>query len=199
LIEVKGAAINPPDIGIISGKFKSDLPRTPGRDFAGVVVSSNEDYWKGKGVWGSGAGFGVSRDGAQAQFVAVPSDWLSEKPACLSMEEAAAIGVPYLTACESLIRAGQVREGEWVLITGANGTVGWAATQIEHWKKANVIGADIVESGPTVDVYVNTKSQDLVEEVIKITNGKGADFVLDTIGADLFEPCLRSLTIGVGK
>ena len=195
LIAVKGSGVNPSDIGIIAGKFKSILPRTPGRDYSGVVVQGN-DFWRGKEVWGSGVGFGISRDGAQAEFLAVPADWLSEKPKSLSIEQAASIGVPYLVAWESLVRAGKLREGERVLITGVGGAVGQAAAQITHWKKAFVIGADIKDSSQEVDAYVNTKQQDLAEDVQRITNGKGADLVLDTIGGTLFEPCLKALAIG---
>jgi NADPH:quinone reductase len=195
LIEVRAAGINPSDLGIVAGKFKSDLPRTPGRDFAGVVVRGN-DSWAGKQVWGSGSGFGVIRDGSHAQFVTMPTEGLSEKPAKLSMEEAASIGVPYVTAWESLVRVGNLREGERVLITGSNGAVGAAAIQIAHWRNAFVIGAGKADSCPEADAYINTKRQDLVEEVQKITRKKGVDLVLDTVGATLFEPCLRSLAIG---
>jgi NADPH:quinone reductase len=195
LIEVKSAGINPSDLGNIAGRFGSKLPKTPGRDYAGLVIGGSDD-WKGKEVWGSGVGFGVSRDGAHAQFVAVPSEWLSEKPASLSMEQAAAVGIPYLTAWQALVSIGQVREGEWVLITGANGAVGRAATQVAHWKKANVIGADRANSSPEADASVNTSRPNIVEEVRKITGGRGVDFVLDMVGAELFEPCLKSLAIG---
>src|SRR5258707_11061966 len=103
LVEVHASAINPSDVKIVSGLFSPTLPRTPGRDYAGVVVSG--DRWKGKEVWGNGAGFGVIRDGAHAQYVIVPSDWLSEKPHHLSMEQAASIGVPYITAWSALVDA----------------------------------------------------------------------------------------------
>jgi NADPH:quinone reductase len=192
LIAVKGSGVNPSDIGAIAGRFKSILPRIPGRDFSGIVVGGN-DQWKGKEVWGSGAGFGVTRDGAHAEFLALPSDWLSEKPATLSIEQAAAVGVPYLAAWESMVRAGELRESEHVLVTGANGAVGQAAVQIARWKKAFVIGADITDSSSDVDAFIDTKHQDLVEEVRRITDGRGADLVLDTVGDALFEPCLKSL------
>jgi NADPH2:quinone reductase len=72
LVELHVAAINPSDLKNVAGVFKASLPRIPGRDFAGVVVAG--DGWKGKEVWGSGAGFGVSRDGAHAQYIVVNSD-----------------------------------------------------------------------------------------------------------------------------
>src|SRR3984885_8223279 len=159
LVELHASAINPSDVKNVAGVFKASLPRTPGRDFAGVVVAG--DGWKGKEVWGSGAGFGVWRDGAHAQYVVIGSDGLSEKPAHLSMAEASAVGVPYLAAWSGLVDAANIRAGETVLITGALGAVGRAASQIAHWKKARVIGADIFDKTADVDVFINTTAKDL--------------------------------------
>jgi NADPH:quinone reductase len=83
-----------------------------------------------------------------------------------------------------------------VLITGALGAVGRAATQIAHWKKAKVIGADIADNPSDVDVFVNTKNKELPLEVKALTNGKGADLVFDAVGGPMFEPCLKSLRVG---
>src|SRR5882757_1782702 len=94
LVELHAAAINPSDVKNVAGVFGASLPRIPGRDFAGVVVAGAG--WKGKEVWGSGAGFGVSRDGTHAQYIVLKSDGLSEKPTHLSMEEASTVGVPHL-------------------------------------------------------------------------------------------------------
>jgi NADPH:quinone reductase len=194
LVELHASAINPSDVKNVAGVFKASLPRIPGRDFAGVVVAG--DGWKGKEVWGSGAGFGVGRDGTHAQYIVVGSDGLSEKPAHLSMEEASTVGVPYLAAWSGLIDAANIQEGETVLITGALGAVGRAATQIAHWKKAKVIGADISDRPSDVDVFVNTRAKELPAEVKALTNGKGADLVFDAVGGLMFETCLKSLRLG---
>jgi NADPH2:quinone reductase len=194
LVELHASAINPSDVKNVAGVFKASLPRVPGRDFAGVVVAG--DGWKGKEVWGSGPGFGVSHDGTHAQYVVVSSDGLSEKPARLSMEEASAVGVPYLAAWSGLVDAANIQAGETVLITGALGAVGRAATQIAHWKKAKVIGADISDKPADVDVFINTKAKELPVEVKALTNGKGADLVFDAVGGPMFEPCLKSLRLG---
>ena len=154
LVEVSAAAINPSDVKIVAGAFKPTLPRTPGRDFAGKVVKGSQ-RWLGKSVWGNGAGFGVTRDGAHAQFVSLPEAWLSEKPRSLSMEAAATVGVPFVTAWSTLVVAGEVRAGETVLIVGAAGAVGRAAIQIAHWKGARVIGADIKNDKDTgADIFL---------------------------------------------
>jgi NADPH2:quinone reductase len=193
LVELHASAINPSDVKNVAGAFKASLPRIPGRDFAGVVVAG--EGWKGKEVWGSGAGFGVGRDGTHAQYIVVGSDGLSEKPAHLSMEEASTVGVPYLAAWSGL-DAANIQEGETVLITGALGAVGRAATQIAHWKKAKVIGADISDRPSDVDVFVNTRAKELAVEVKALTNGKGADVVFDAVGGPMFETCLKSLRLG---
>jgi NADPH:quinone reductase len=194
LVELHASAINPSDVKNVAGAFKASLPRIPGRDFAGVVVAG--DGWKGKEVWGSGAGFGVWHDGTHAQYVVVSSDALSEKPAPLSMEEASTVGVPYLAAWSGLIDAANIQEGETVLITGALGAVGRAATQIAHWKKAKVIGADISDKPTDADVFINTRVKELPAEVKALTKGKGADLVFDAVGGPMFEACLKSLRLG---
>jgi len=194
LVQVKASSINPSDVGTVAGRFNSKLPMTPGRDYAGVVVEGGS--WTGKQVWGTGTGFGVVRPGAHAEFVAVPSSWLSEKPAGLSVEQAAVVGVPYLAAWQSLVEAGNLQKGERLLITGARGAVGSAAIQIAHWKRATVIAADISQGAPDAESFVNLKEEDLVSAVQKATDGKGVDIVIDTVGGDLFRPCLRTLRVG---
>jgi NADPH2:quinone reductase len=196
LVQVRAAAINPSDIGDVAGRFKSTtLPRTPGRDFAGIVVKGKHP--EGAEVWGSAPDLGIVRDGSHAEYVVVPAETLSLKPASLSMAQAAAIGIPYITAWQSVVNAAQIQPGETILIVGAAGAVGQAATQIAKWKQARVIGAD-VGSDPIsgVEAVVNTKTEDLRARVLELTAGKGADAVFDTVGGALFEPALRSLRRG---
>jgi NADPH:quinone reductase len=126
----------------------------------------------------------------------VPSSWLSEKPKSLSMEQAAVVGVAYLAAWQSLVKVGDLQEGEQLLITGASGAVGSAAIQIAHWKRASVLAADIVGGAPNADVFLNLKETDLVTGVQQATEGKGVDIVLDTVGGELFGACLRTLRVG---
>jgi NADPH:quinone reductase-like Zn-dependent oxidoreductase len=194
LVELYASAINPSDVKNVAGVFKASLPRVPGRDYAGVVVAG--EGWVGKEVWGSGAGFGVTRDGTHAQYIAADLDSLSEKPSHLSMQEAAAVGVPYLAAWSALVVAADIQAGETVLVSGALGAVGRAAIQIAHWKKATVIGADIAGGASDADGFVNTKESDLAVEVRGLTDGRGVDLVLDAVGGPMFEPCLRSLRVG---
>lgn len=194
LIKVIAAAINPSDVKNVAGAFSATLPRTPGRDFAGKVVSAGE--WQGREVWGSGAGFGVIRDGAQSEYISLPVEWLSAKPANLSMAQAATIGVPYITAWSALVVAGNIQPGETLLVTGSSGAVGYAAIQIAHWKGARVIGVGISDRHSEADVYVNSRNQDVLAAVALATDGRGADIVLDAVGGASFEMALKSLRQG---
>jgi NADPH2:quinone reductase len=195
LVRVKAAGINPSDIGNVAGHFKkTTLPRTPGRDFAGIAVDGK---YEGKEVWGSSPTLGIVRDGSHAEYVVVPVETLSLRPKALSVAQAAAIGVPYITAWACVVNAAQIQAGETILIVGAAGAVGQAAAQIANWKKATVIGADITSNPiPGAESVVNTKSEDLRERVFELTGGKGVNAVFDTVGGPLFEPALRSLGFG---
>jgi NADPH:quinone reductase len=196
LVHVQAAAINPSDYKNVSGHFKNTtLPRTPGRDFAGIVVQGKQH--EGEEVWGSPPRLGIVRDGSHAEYVVVPADALSLKPKSLSMAQAAAIGVPYITAWASVVSAAQIQPGETVLIVGAAGAVGQAATQIANWKQARVLGAAITSDPiPGTESVVNTTTEDLRERVLALTAGRGVDVVLDAVGGPMFEPALRSLRYG---
>jgi NADPH:quinone reductase-like Zn-dependent oxidoreductase len=196
LVRVKAAAINPADYKNVSGHFTdTTLPRTPGKDFAGIVVKGKRR--EGEQVWGSPPKLGVARDGSHAEYVVVPEATLSVIPKSLTMAQAAAIGLPFVTAWASVVDAAQVRPGETVLVVGAAGAVGQAATQIANWKQARVIGADITTGSiPGTVATVNTKTEDLRARVLELTAGKGVDAVLDAVGGAMFEPALRSLRYG---
>ena len=196
LVHVRAAAINPSDYKNVSGHFKdTTLPRTPGRDFAGIVVQGKQH--EGEEVWGSPPRLGIVRDGSHAEYVVVPAETLSLKPKSLSMVQAAAIGVPYITAWASVVSAAQIQPGETILIVGAAGAVGQAATQIANWKQARVFGAAITSDPlPGTESVVNTTTEDLHERVLALTAGRGVDAVLDTVGGPMFEPALRSLRYG---
>jgi NADPH:quinone reductase len=196
LVHVSAAAINPSDIADVAGRFKkTTLPRTPGRDFAGVVVKGK--HHEGEEVWGSSPDLGIVRDGSHAEYVVVPAETLSLKPKSLSMPQAAAIGIPFITAWASVVSAAQIQHGETILIVGAAGAVGQAATQIANWKGARVIGAHVSsEPIPGTESVVNTKTEDLRERILELTEGRGVDAVFDTVGGPMFEPALRSLRSG---
>jgi NADPH:quinone reductase-like Zn-dependent oxidoreductase len=194
LVEVHAASVNPLDIANIFGALGTPLPIIPGVDFAGTVVSDGDHL--GQEVWGSGPALGmalgVKRAGTHARFVAIPQTWLSRKPNSLTMAEAAAVGRSHWAAWETLINMMELMPGETVLITGGAGMVGKAATAIARWRGAEVIIAGR-HKPDSDDQFIDTRSSDMRESVLELTDGRGADLVLDTVGGALFVPALRSL------
>ena len=140
LIEIKAAAVNPSDVKAATGLMPyAVFPRTSGRDYAGIIIDGPSDAI-GREVFGSSGDLGIRRDGTHATHLAVEADAVVEKPKGISWEEAAGIGVPFVTAMEGFRRAGIPTKGETVLVMGVNGKVGQAAVQIASWHGAGVIG-----------------------------------------------------------
>src|SRR5882757_6997467 len=136
LIEIKAAAVNPSDVKAATGLMPyAVFPRTPGRDFSGRVIEGPPE-WIGKSVFGTSGDLGIRHDGTHASHLVVEAAALVEKPSGISMEEAAGIGVPFVTAIEGFRRSGMPKPGEHVLVLGANGKVGQAAVQLATWQGA---------------------------------------------------------------
>jgi NADPH:quinone reductase len=199
LVQIKAAAINPSDVKNVLGKMHvTTLPRIPGRDFAGIVTEG-PTAWKGKSVFGSGGNLGFGRDGTHAEFIAVPIAALNPLPKNLTFEQAAAMGVAYMTAWAAVVLTAKIQAGETILITGTTGSVGRAAAQIAHKLGARVIGTarkstDIPGlSTSVVDQWLGLDAGDLPAAVFAATAGRGVDVVFDVIGGPMFEPCLKSL------
>lgn len=153
--------------------------------------------YEGKQVWSSAPGLGTQRDGVHAEYAVVPSECLSLLPANVTPQQASVIGVPFITAWVALNRAAKLQPGETILIVGARGAVGQAATQIAILQKARVIpAATSSEAIPGTSTVINTAKEDVRERVLALTDGRGADVVLDTVGGPMFEPALQSLGAG---
>jgi NADPH:quinone reductase len=200
LIEIKAAAVNPSDFKAATGLMAyAVFPRTPGRDFAGVVIDGPQGSI-GREVFGSSGDLGIRRDGTHATHLAVELDALVEKPKGLSWEEAAGIGVPFVTAIEGFRRAGMPKSDETVLVMGVNGKVGQAAVQIASWRGARVIG--VVRKSEPYEGHANapvevidSSSTDVAARVRELTGGKGADIVFNTVGDPYFQAAHKSLAI----
>jgi NADPH2:quinone reductase len=200
LVEVKAAAVNPSDIKAATGLMAyAVFPRTPGRDYAGVVIDGPAD-WIGREVFGSSGDLGIRRDGSHATHVAVEAEALVEKPANLTWEEAAGLGVPFVTAMEGFRRAGMPKAGETVLVMGVNGKVGQAAVQIASWHGARVLGvvrkAEPYEGHTNSSVEViNASAVDIAARVRELTDGKGASIIFNTVGDPYFQAAHKSLAL----
>ena len=139
------------------------------------------------------------RDGRHAEYVAVPVTGVIPLPKNLSFEQAAGIGVAYITAWAALVNAAKVQKGETVLILGTTGAVGSAAARIAHELGARVIGtarkaSDTPAAGILpVDQWIDLQVADLPSGARKLTNGRGADVVFDVVGGTMFEQCLSAL------
>src|ERR1700730_15402701 len=186
IIEVKAAAVNPSDVKAATGLMSyAVFPRSPGCDHAGVVIDGPPGSI-GREVFGSSGDLGIRRDGTHATHLAVELEATVEKPKSISWEEAAGIGVPFVTAMEGFRRAGIPKAGETVLVMGVNGKVGHAAVQIATWRGARAIGV-VRKKGPyeghtnaAVDV-IDASSVDVATRVRELTGGKGADIVFNTV------------------
>lgn len=200
LIELKAAAVNPSDVKAATGLMSyAVFPRTPGRDYAGVVIDGPAGT-VGREVFGSSGDLGIRRDGTHATLLAVEADAVVEKPASLSWEQAAGLGVPFVTAIEGFRRAGMPKESETVLVMGVNGKVGQAAVQIATWRGARVIG--VVRKNERYEGHANSKvdvidasAPDVAARVREITDGKGADIVFNTVGDPCFQAAHRALAV----
>jgi NADPH2:quinone reductase len=200
IVEIKAAGVNPSDVKAATGLMPyAVFPRTPGRDFAGVVVDGPSE-WLGREVFGSSGDLGIRRDGTHATHLVVEAAALVEKPGNISMGEAAGIGVPFVTAIEGFRRARIPTAQDTVLVMGLNGKVGQAATQLANWRGARVIGVVRKDeayqghaNGP-VEV-INANRTNVPARVRELTDGNGADIVFNTVGDPYFEAANKSLAL----
>jgi NADPH:quinone reductase len=198
VVAIEAAGVNPSDVKAATGLMPyAVFPRTPGRDFSGWVVDGPKE-WVGKAVFGTSGDLGIRRDGTHASHLVIEAAALVEKPVGISMEQAAGIGVPFVTAIEGFRRSGMPKAGEHVLVMGVNGKVGQAAVQLATWQGANVIG--VVRKDETYEGHtnapievVNSATTDVAGRVRELTDGKGADIVFNTVGDPYFGDAHHSL------
>jgi NADPH2:quinone reductase len=194
VVEVRAAPINPSDVKNAAGLMsQTTLPRTPGRDFAGVVVDGPA-AWLGKDVWGSGGQFGFTHDGSHAEYLKVPLDALALKPAGLDFVAAASVGVPFTIAWLGLIDYAGASAGETVVVIGAAGSVGQAVCQLARWRGCRVIG--VVREAPNDAEAVSfdawaLSDHDLPARIRELTDRNGAEVVYDAVGGVMFAPALQ--------
>jgi NADPH:quinone reductase-like Zn-dependent oxidoreductase len=198
LIEIAAAGINPSDVKAGMGMMPyAVFPRTPGRDFSGRVIDGPRELI-GAEVFGSSGDLGIRRDGTHASHLVVEAKALVAKPENISLQEAAGIGVPFVTAAEGFSRAGFPKAGEIVLIMGVNGKVGQAVAQIATWRGARVIGAvrkaETYEGHASAPVEtIDSSRHDVADAVREMTHGHGADIVFNTVGDPYFQAAHKSL------
>lgn len=204
LVKVKACALNRLDIWLRSGRYKVELPHILGSDISGIRIDTNEEVIVNPAIpckncencktgdeCTSVKIFGFHTKGGYAELVSVPVEQLYPKPEGLSFNEAAAFPLTFLTAWRMLVTRGQIKNGETVFIWGASGGLGQAGIQIAKHFGAKVIGASKIDSG--ADFTVDYHEVDVVEDVKKITNGRGVDMVFESVGKDTISRSIKML------
>lgn len=187
LVQIASSGINPSDVRATLGYFpNTQLPRIPGRDFAGIVIDGSKT-WKGKHVWGTGGAIGIESDGTHAEYAVIPEAGLAEIPSSLSLLQAGAQPLPFITAYYGLVNRARIEPGEKVLVIGAMGQVGRAAMTICSWKKARPIALVRTQE----DVQAANKLG--WEAYSEIPTNLSVDLILNSIGNLHWDQQIHSL------
>src|SRR3984885_14742757 len=191
VVRVEAASVNPSDVKNIAGRMsQTTLPRVPGRDYSGVVVDGPEE-WINQEVWGTGGDVGFTRDGSHAEYIHVPVASLVRKPETLSFEQAACVGVTFVTAWCALDYA-KLSKGETIAVFGANGGVGGAAIQIAKQMGARGIGihrgngAGLSSAAKLADILIDSRDPEMGPRLRAHTAGRGADVIFNAAGGPVF-------------
>jgi NADPH:quinone reductase-like Zn-dependent oxidoreductase len=137
--------------------------------------------------------------GAFAEYGAMDKQDAMPVPSTLSWEEAAAVPITFLVVYDMLVQQGNLKSGEWLLVTGVSAGVGVAALQAGKALGARVIGTSgsaakletLKKHG--LDVAINTRKPDFHDAVMKATDGKGVNLVVNNVGGTVFAECVRCL------
>ena len=203
LVRVRAAGVNPLDTKIRKQHFffPDNLPAILGVEGAGVVEQAGAAVTRfhvGEEIYFFANGLGLE-PGAYAEYTVISEEHAARKPSNLSMTEAAAIPVALITAWEALVDRAALKSGEKVLIHAGAGGVGHIAVQLARFKDAHVAAtvsgnekADLVESFGA-ELSIDYREEDFVEEVLRWTDGRGVDVVLDTVGGATFCKSFRAV------
>ncbi|MGE0752864.1 MAG: NADPH:quinone oxidoreductase family protein [Variibacter sp.] len=195
--------VNFPDLLVMEGKYqvKPPLPFSPGKSGAGRVAAV------GPGVRNLKVGDRVAFEveyGAYAERVVAQAAHCYPMPDGMDFATAAALGLTYLTAYLALKARADFEMGETVLVLGASGGVGIASMQLaKAFGASRVIGAargargtqTAREAGAdgVIDLTMPDLRDRLRAEVARMTDGHGADVVIDSVGGDAHQAAMRAL------
>lgn len=198
------AGVNFIDTYFRSGLYKSpSFPLTLGREAAGEVVAAHSSVSslpqakEGlRVVYMSGAG-----EGTYSEYSAIPASVILPIPEAVSYENAAAVYLQGLTAWTLVREAANVQAGQWTLVHAAAGGVGLLLVQMLRSVGAKVIGTassdeklELVKKNGA-EYTINSKTDDLVATVKKITDGHGVDAIFDGIGKVTFDADLEMIAL----
>ena len=194
LTRVKAAGLNRGEF-IAGHGLSGGAPKAGGIEAAGEVVKVGEgvkDFKAGDRVMGRAYG-------AYAEFAIHRIGDAMPAPAKLTWEEAAGAGIAYLTAYDMLWPGGELRAGEWLLVTGASAGVGVASVQLGKLIGANVIGtsgsAEKLKklTGLGLDLGLQKRNGGFEKAVMAATGGKGVNVVVNNVGGSVFAECIKVL------
>ena len=203
LVGIHATAANYVDMLLMGGRHQArpQLPFIPGKGAAGVVRAV------GDGVSGFKAGDRVlgmcEPGGGFAEMVAVPAGQCHPIPDSLPFTDAASMALVFDTAWLAICERGRYRPGETILVLGASGGVGLAATQLGKALGARVLGAaanpdkfDLVRQAGA-DAVIELDRPDIHDslrrQVFEATDGHGADIIRDPLGDAFFDAAIRAL------
>jgi NADPH:quinone reductase len=201
LVRINASGVNPLDLKIRSGNAahaRHPPPAVLGLDLAGIVEDVGLGvtlFSRGDEVYGLTGGVG-GLQGSLAEFAAVDSDLLARKPGNLTMREAAALPLVFITAWEGLVDRAEVQARQKVLVQGAGG-VGHIVIQL-----ARAFGADVfATSGPAKQTFIeqlgataiNYRQSTVEEYVADHTAGQGFDIVYDTAGGPALDASFNAV------
>jgi NADPH2:quinone reductase len=203
LLRITAAGVTPLDHTILSGQYpRAKAPLVLGGEGAAVVEErGGSDFPVGSRVMFAGP-YGVSEDGAYSEWLVVRKENLCIIPETISDVSAAGVPIAYLTAHMSLSLAG-FQPGKTVLAPAIGGSVGNAVTQL-----ARALGAKHAISSTTnhrkaeqakalgFDEVIDLTREKLGDGVRRITGGRGADIVIDSIAGDVLGEALGALAPG---
>ena len=186
LVKVHAIGVNPVETYQRSGSNPAiKLPWTPGMDATGVVEAVGSSVARvnvGDRVYTSD-----TLTGSYAEFALCERASVHRLPANLTFQQGAAINIPYATAYRALHHRARAQAGEVVLIHGASGGVGVAATQIARAAGLTVIGTGGTEAGRQLVAnqgahhVVDHRDSGYLEQILQITGGRGVDIILEML------------------
>lgn len=200
LVKVAFAGVNRPDCLQRSGRYPPPPGASPivGLEISGEVVALGE----GVNQWQLGDKVcALTNGGAYAEYAVVPEGQALPIPSGFSMLQAAALPENFFTVWTNVFQRGKLKSGESILIHGGSSGIGLTAIQLAHAFGAKVFctvgNADKVAACVKVgaDVAIDYKTQDYVEEVLKLTDQKGVNAILDMVGGSYMQRNLRALAI----
>ncbi|KZZ58697.1 hypothetical protein A3762_06790 [Oleiphilus sp. HI0125] len=222
LIQVRAAALGWVDLLMTSGQYQHmpPLPYTPGLEYSGVIEWAGEEA-KAEGlsigdrvfvdgfVTGPRSPGKYQQYGGFANYAVAPAEAVRAIPEGFSFEQACNLLGSYETAYHCLVKCGELKPGETVLIHGASGATGLAAVHM-----AKLLGAKVIATGRSdeklavvkeqgADWVINTSSSDpdfgvsrFRDAVKALTNGAGVDVVYDGVGGDISLESMRCVKFG---